>query len=105
MNEPKKLYEVEVKTVFYVAADSQEEAEEMAADAISMGDVDLSDEREIEAWHVKDSMYIEKAWADVTPQGGDKPCYEMADEWREYERTRPRTAEELEAAGQQRLVP
>lgn len=102
-DEPKRLYEMEVQVKFYVAADNEEEAAELAQEAIESGDVELRD-GDVDALEITEERFIEKEWRDSVPFGGEMNCLEHFSERERYEAERPRTREELEAAGQRSLL-
>jgi hypothetical protein len=103
-DEPKRLYEVEVAVKVYVLADDAPEADEIATEAITSGDVELSD-GDMDTFEITDARHIAKKWRDSIPFGGTFNCLTHFEERERYERERPRTQEELEAAGQQTLLP
>lgn len=105
-DEPKRLYEVEITATLYVVARTERGAERVAAEALENGKVeDLAMTACIEASVVNEVRHISGSWEDAYPFGGnEKTCTQWVEDWDEYERTRPRTAAELEAAGQQRLI-
>jgi hypothetical protein len=105
MPTPKKLYEIEITTLIYAAADDGDKAIDVALRAIGKGEAELNT-RDASSFHVSDSRTINKDWRTAIPFGadGDQTCIQVAAAWEEYERTRPRTAKELEALGQQPLI-
>jgi hypothetical protein len=104
MSEPKKLYEIEVSTTVYVTADDAADAIDIAIEAIEHGNVEF-DRREIDAYQIRDPGRVMAEWRNAYPFGSsNETCDELARAWEKYERTRPSTAKELEAAGQQSLI-
>lgn len=105
MSEPfegKKLFIVSVEQSIMVLASDEKEAEQVAKDEAGCGGG-------IE-WN--DAMYsayegLLYGWGKSLPFGEhpDLTCAEIREAWNEYERTRPRTRAELEAAGQVPLIP
>ena len=110
-DEPKRLYEVELTLTVYVAAGSGEEAERVADDAHRKGEFDdLIDAAYVcpTAAEVGDVRRIPSTWRAALPYAADSEygltCAQTVETRQEWERTRPRTLEELEAAGQQTLL-
>jgi hypothetical protein len=105
MEQPKKLFEVQVEAVFYAVADDEAGAEQAILDAISSGDVTFDEPGDLIAGQVTSFKGFDREWENARPfgDGGRETCGDLIRAWEEYERSRPRSAAELEAAGQQTL--
>lgn len=110
-DEPKRLFEVELTLTVYVAAEDAAEAERVAEDAHRAGEFnDLIDAAYVcpAAAEVGDVRRIPSTWRTALPWAAESEypltCAQTVEAWQEYERTRPRTRAELEAAGQRSLL-
>lgn len=111
MNEPpfdgKKLFVVEIERTIMVMASDRKKAEAIASEAESEFSFSSDNEAEFGAYEV--GKYMLAGWEDAIPYGmknmKDQTCSQIKDALDEYERTRPPTRAELEAMGQQPLIP
>lgn len=103
-----KLFEVDIESTLYVVAKDEDEAERVAQRAIETEHAAASDMAlgaTFEAYQVDSERHHLGDWRNSLPYGErSRTCQQILDEWVEWERTRPLTAAELEAAGQLRLI-
>lgn len=105
----KQLFAVEVEATLYAIADDDSEAEKIiqsALDSDRYARDDVASGALLSAYEVVHPKHHLGVWRDSIPYGEeqDRTCQQVLDEWLEWERTRPRTQAELEAAGQLRLT-
>jgi len=101
--EGKRLFEVEISQTIFVLAQDESEAKEIAAEQASCGgNLEWTDAQ----CFAHKATGLPKDWRDAIPFGAnnDETCEQVAEAWEEYERARPMTQAELEAAGQMRLA-
>lgn len=102
----KRLFHVEYDFDMVVLAENEEEAREIAKEDCDEAFADCRYELYPVVSEIRDMRSLPSFWSNSAPWGsdGDTTCEKIMFAVEEAERKRPPTAEEIEAAGQMRLL-